>query len=150
MNTELEWSLLRRLRGEISAEEALWLDRQLAEEPETRAAFDELSRIWLGLELPPPSPPTPQFTRELLARFRRERARGPSWSQAPVWARALAAAAALAGVLVGAGVTSWSLGTAAPTDPWGGVTEELSPVDAYLQLVGLGAFEDEQEGASLP
>jgi anti-sigma factor RsiW len=98
--------LVRLLVGELPPARAAALRERLGREAELAAAFRRLEAAWRSAEAPPGEPVPPGFTREVMARVRREGARGAevSWSLAPVWVRAAGAAALAAGVLMGVGL----------------------------------------------
>ncbi len=109
MTKDRERRLMRLLHGELPADEARRLERQLERDGELRSAHRRLARAWNDLELPPVEVPA-EFSLNVLAAAR-ELPGTPgaplgglelSWSRAPAWARAGAAAALATGLLMGA------------------------------------------------
>jgi anti-sigma factor RsiW len=108
MNRATEIELMRLLHGELPAEPARRLRDRMEREPELAAAWARLERTWNGLELPPPAPVPPGFSRRILAAaIRTQAGQALTWSAAPTWVRAAAAAALAAGLALGAGAGSW-------------------------------------------
>ena len=115
--------LLRRLCGELSADERRRLEDRLAEEPELRAASERLERDWSGLELPPETAP-PGFSDAVMARI------SAAEPEVPAWARLAAAAALVAGIALGVGIGRVPPDEELAYDPTGSGAPTLA--DSYL------------------
>ncbi len=101
MTRVTERQLMRLAHGELPADEARRLEREIERDSELRAARDRLARTWAGLELPASEPPD-GFSASVMAEARELCDGGLSWSLAPAWARGGAAAALVTGLLLGA------------------------------------------------
>ncbi len=103
MTKVTERQLMRLIHGELPADEAQRLERELERDPELRANRDRLAQTWASLELPASEPPS-DFTAGVMTAARElpEAGRELSWSLAPAWARGGAAAALFTGLLLGA------------------------------------------------
>ena len=103
MTKVTERQLMRLIHGELPADEAQRLERELKRDPELRASRDRLAQTWASLELPASEPPA-DFTASVMAAARElpDAGRELSWSLAPAWARGGAAAALFTGLLLGA------------------------------------------------
>ncbi len=103
-----ERQLLDLLRQELAPDRARELESRLAEEPELRARYEELKRVWSELAPPVEISPSDDFAAQVLDRARGLRpAPQLSWTQAPVWARLGAALALTTGLLFGVGFGHW-------------------------------------------
>ncbi len=151
MDAELKRSLMRLLHGEVAAPEEQALKGRLARDPQARRFFDDLSRLWDGLEMPP-SPAVPRgFSNAVVAKLRGEGVREEvSWRMAPSWVRAITAAAALAGILVGSGAASLVLADDLFEDSWTEAGEELSLVEGYVEALAGDPATMETEGQIFP
>jgi anti-sigma factor RsiW len=109
MKRRTEKDLIRRLHGELPAEQARELDARLDREPELARRYGELRERWEGLVPPPPAPVPLGFTGRVMAHIETAKRAEPaepegalSWSLAPTWVRAAAAAALVFGMALGA------------------------------------------------
>lgn len=89
--------LLRRLCGELDAEQRRRLEARISAEPELRAAAEELERSWRGLE-PPTEVAPPGFAEDVMTRI------SAAEPDLPAWTRLAAAAALVAGIGLGIGI----------------------------------------------
>ena len=118
-----ERTLLRRLCGELTADERRRLDARLAAEPALRAAAERLERQWNGLEEAAPVAPA-GCADEVMARLAADE------PEAPAWARLAAAAALVAGIALGVGVARVPPVDGLPDEIAGPPLETLA--DSYL------------------
>ncbi len=101
MTKVTERQLMRLVHGELPADEALRLEREIERDGELRAARDRLAETWASLELPASELPG-GFSASVTVAARELCDGGLSWSLAPAWARGGAAAALVTGLLLGA------------------------------------------------
>jgi len=101
MKSTIEQRLMRLSHGELPAEEARQLKRQLSEDPELQAAYQRLSETWNSLSLPEPRNTPTDFAPTVIAAARTLAVSDLNWSLAPTWARFGATAALATGITLG-------------------------------------------------
>ena len=143
MNRSTEMDLMRRLHGELTAEEARELDARLGRDPELARRYARLRERWESLVLPPAAqaaPVPPGFTGRVMAHVEAAALAGEgsalSWSRAPIWVRAAAAAALVAGMALGASLSLLPQGSSLDALPGTASMGERVPLaDSYWSAV---------------
>lgn len=131
MNDHHDRRLIRLIHGELAADEARGLERQIAEDPRLADRYQRLAAAWNDLETPASASAPADFMAGVVAAARRQGsglADGKlSWSLAPAWARAGSLAALVLGVV---------LGTSVGVDTGNGISgpELTGDQEAYLLL----------------
>jgi anti-sigma-K factor RskA len=140
MGDDLERRLVRRVSGELSAEEQAQLAEAIRQTPEAAVELDRLDEVWSGLELPPPAAVPPGFSGRVLARALAAGRPGSEadWSLAPGWARIVAVVALVAGLAlgIGLGTVGEASGTTATVASSEGLWSDPGDGEAYWQAVG--------------
>ena len=140
MGDDLERRMVRRVSGELTAEELAQLEAAVRQTPEAAVELDRLDEVWSGLELPPPAGVPPGFSGKVLARaFAAGRPGSEAdWSLAPAWARAVAVVALVAGLALGVGLGTLEEATETTDTVASGEGLWSDPGDGevYWQVVG--------------
>lgn len=132
--------LIRRLHGELSADEARAVAERIAREPPLQALDERLRASWDALELPPAAVPA-DFRAAVMAAARREQRSELRWALAPAWARAGAAVALALGVLLGVGFGGRSELVPEPQEEVALVSQPISLAEAYWLTLDQGGDE---------
>ncbi|MEE8523246.1 MAG: hypothetical protein V3T72_04885 [Thermoanaerobaculia bacterium] len=110
MNSQHDRRLMRLIHGELAADEARVLERQIAGDSRLAARYRSLAAVWNDLEVPATASAPVDFMAGVVAAARRQGSGLPgsghpageiSWSLAPVWARAGSMAALILGLVLG-------------------------------------------------
>ena len=128
MRSVSERQLMRLLHGELRSDEARLLERQLEQDRDLRATYEQLTETWRLLEPPVRQSAVPAgFADSVVAAARKIHAGELSWALAPTWARAGAAMALVAGLTLGA--------------TFGGVEPAAQEIGLYAELEPLSLAE---------
>ncbi|MCP3959835.1 MAG: hypothetical protein GY719_18460 [bacterium] len=101
MSSAMERRLMLLLHGELPADEARRLERQLERDGELRALYERLAVTWRCLAPPAVTGPPAGFASQVALAARAIRDGDLSWSLAPAWARGGAGLALAAGLALG-------------------------------------------------
>ena len=143
MKPEIERQLMRLLHGELPEEETAAWESRLTTDEELAAAFERMSELWSGLDLPRSLPAGEEFTAAFWRRREKERSESivEMWRLAPAWNRVFAAAVLVGGIGLGAMVG----GTVAASGN-GSLLGELEPTLAETYWILLAENGSEANG----